>query len=108
VSIAAVLLSDRRLFPDQKELLNAFTASPLRANLTGDPARAARERTTARSFNTDGFEQPRAFVFGTSPRGLLRGTGDVTVDLLLLKGDAPRAESAPYSFAARHSTRSIT
>jgi len=64
---------------------NAFSAGPLRANVTGDPALPARERSSARWFNTDAFTQPPAFTFGTSPRGLLRGAGDVTVDLLVSK-----------------------
>jgi hypothetical protein len=64
---------------------NAFSAGELRANVTGDPALPARDRTVARWFNTDAFAQPPAFTFGTSPRGLLRGAGDVTIDLLLSK-----------------------
>jgi hypothetical protein len=64
---------------------NAFTPGPLRANLSGNPALPAGDRTLARWFNTDAFAQPAAFSFGTSPRGVLRGAGDVTIDVLLSK-----------------------
>jgi hypothetical protein len=64
---------------------NAFSAGALRANVSGDPALPARDRTVARWFNTDAFTQPPAFTFGTSPRGLLRGAGEVTIDVLLSK-----------------------
>jgi hypothetical protein len=66
-------------------ITNAFTAGPPGANVTGHPALAARARRIARWFNTDVLEQSPEFVFGTSPRRLLRGAGDVTIDLLLSK-----------------------
>src|SRR5262249_16585420 len=57
----------------QTNTTNAFSAGPLRADITGDPGLPAGERTLTRWFNTNAFAQPAPLTFGNSPPGVLRG-----------------------------------
>lgn len=69
----------------QTNTTNAFSAGALRADVAGDPALPASERTLTRWFNTDAFAQPAPFTFGNSGRGILRGDGVVNIDVSLAK-----------------------
>jgi hypothetical protein len=69
----------------QTNTTNAFSAGALRANVTGDGALPASERTLGRWFNTDAFSQPAPFTFGNSGRGILRGDGVINFDLSFAK-----------------------
>lgn len=66
---------------------NSFSAGPLRANVTGDPWLAS-GRTLAHYFNTAAFSQPALYTFGNSPRSVLRGPPNHTVDLSLARSFA--------------------
>jgi Carboxypeptidase regulatory-like domain len=64
---------------------NAFSAGGQRADILHDPNLSSSERTLDRWFDTSAFEQPSAFAFGTSGRGVIRGDGVVNFDISLLK-----------------------
>jgi hypothetical protein len=57
---------------------NAFPAGATRPNLIADPA--AGDQTLSHWFNTAAFQAPPAFTFGNSPRSVLRGPFQQTVD----------------------------
>ncbi|MBC7925448.1 MAG: hypothetical protein H7039_07305, partial [Bryobacteraceae bacterium] len=64
---------------------NAFSAGPQRADLVGDPEPSNGDRTPGRWFNTAAFANPRQFQFGNSPRSVLRGAFQQTVDVTLAR-----------------------
>ncbi len=64
-------------------LTNAFPAGAVRPDLIADPAVGT--QTLAHWFNTAAFAAPDAFRFGNSPRSVLRGASQKTVDATLEK-----------------------
>ncbi|MGH9838230.1 MAG: carboxypeptidase regulatory-like domain-containing protein [Blastocatellia bacterium] len=64
---------------------NAFSAGAQRADVKRDPNLPESDRRLDRWFDTTAFEQPAAFTFGTSGRGILRGDGIVNFDISILK-----------------------
>ncbi len=64
---------------------NAFSAGPLRPNLTSDPRLSGGERSLSRWFDTSAFAAPAPFSFGNAPRSVLRGDSTQQVDLTLSK-----------------------
>ncbi|MPY89980.1 MAG: hypothetical protein GEU99_18915 [Luteitalea sp.] len=72
----------------QTNTTNAFSAGGLRADVAGDPALPAGERSPEQWFLTDAFTQPAPLTFGNSPRGVLRGDGVINFDISLAKSIA--------------------
>lgn len=66
-------------------ITNAFPASALRPNVSGDPNLPSDQRTIQRWFDTSLFSQPANFTFGNAPRSLLRGAPIVQTDATLEK-----------------------
>jgi hypothetical protein len=64
---------------------NAFSAGPQRPDLAGDPKLPAGQRSLQRWFNTDAFRNPALFRFGDTPRSVLRGPFQKTVDMTIAK-----------------------
>src|SRR5262249_12278397 len=60
---------------------NAFPAGSLRPNLLRNPKLPSGERTVGRWFDTTAFAAPEPFMFGNSPRSVLRGAPLFTTDL---------------------------
>jgi len=69
---------------DAANSTNGFPAGTLRPDLTGDP-RLGTGRTLQRYFNTLAFAHPANFLFGNSPRSVLRGGGIDNVDFSAAK-----------------------
>lgn len=64
---------------------NAFSAGPLRPNRVSDPQLSSDQRSLQRWFDTGAFQNPPQFQFGNSPRSVLRGPFQKTVDLTAAK-----------------------
>ena len=69
----------------QTNTCNCFSAGAQRANIIGDPALPADQRTVQRWFNTNAFSQPAANTFGSAGRAVGRSPGAATVDMALMK-----------------------
>ncbi len=70
---------------DSVNTTNGFPAGIVRPNLVGNPNLPSAGRTLQRDFNTAAFVHPPNFVFGNSPRSVLRGRPSHNVDFNVAK-----------------------
>ncbi len=70
---------------DAANTTNGFIAGTLRPSLVADPELPSAVRTLQHYFNTDAFVHPANYVFGNSPRSVLRGPRSENVDMSVAK-----------------------
>ena len=70
---------------DSVNTTNGFPAGTVRPNLAGNPRLDSAARTLQRDFNPSAFAHPPNFVFGDSPRSVLRGRASHNVDFNVAK-----------------------
>jgi hypothetical protein len=77
----------------------AFSAGPLRADISANPNLPASQRSLARWFNTGVFTQPAQFRFGNQGVNQVRGAGRLGLNASILR-DFPITESKRLQFRA--------
>lgn len=75
----------------------AFSAGPLRADVTRNPNLPGSQRTRTRWFDTDAFAQPAALMFGNQGVDIVRGSGRSSVNASILR-DFPIRERMKLQF----------
>jgi hypothetical protein len=88
----------------QQNTTEASSAGPQRANILGDPALSAGQRSPQRWFNTAAFAQPARFLFGNAARSVGRAPGTTNFDTGIMKnfllGDRFRVQFRAEMFNA--------
>ena len=69
----------------QTNTTEAQAAGPQRANILRDPTLPDSQRSLARWFDTEAFEQPERFQFGNAARSVGRSPGSTNFDMGIMK-----------------------
>ncbi len=83
----------------QQNTCECLSAGPQRADLLRQPDLSAGERSVQRWFDTEAFEQPAPFTFGTAARAVGRAPGRSTFEIGIMK-NFPLKERHKLQFRA--------